>query len=63
LWSPSLYPGYDDIYLTAAAPLIKKIVLPDWLVLLNIQVSRNFQGPQYHYLLLFLTEFDNFPIR
>jgi hypothetical protein len=55
---PSVYPGYDDIYLTAAAPLIKEIVLPDWLVLLRFQDSRNFQSPQ-----LFLTEFDNFPIR
>jgi len=59
LWSPSLYPGYDDdIYSTAVAPLINDF-LAGLASFAKFQDSRNFQGPQFD----FLTEFDNFPIR
>jgi hypothetical protein len=45
-------PGFDSIYSTATAPLIKN-VLPDRLVLLIIKDSRYFQNPQKLVIIIF----------
>jgi len=59
---PSLYPGYDDIYSTAVAPLIN-----DFLAGLA-SFAKFFKIPEIFkilksFLFVFLIEFDNFPIR
>jgi hypothetical protein len=47
LWSPICLSWlYDNIYSRLLQLRWLKIFLPDWLVLLIIQDSRNFQGPQ-----------------
>jgi hypothetical protein len=41
-------PGYDDIYSTAAAPLINNF-LAGLASFAKFQDSRNFQGPQFDF--------------